>query len=209
MIFTDYKTPDDALLAFHLVGHVQDFIQPTPHTVTPVVRERIEVVRQLGYLRSESAIAEGVIFPVLLEVWMHYTDDLKLWSRPTFGTDDLRGNPDYVVTRVALRGEIGFRAPYVVILEAKRDNFEEGWGQCLSAMVAAVRLNSRSDLPVWGIVTTGVVWQFGKLDGNRFTQDSQTFSLADLNGLCGALRYVFEQVKQYPLPTPEVTAGAA
>lgn len=209
MIFTDYKTPDDALQAFHLVGHVQDFIRPHPHAVTPVIRERIEVVRQLGYIRSESAIAEGVIFPVLLEVWVHYADDLKLWSRPTFGTDDLRGNPDYVVTRVAMRGQLGFRAPYVVIVEAKRDNFDEGWGQCISAMVAARRLNSRSDFPVWGIVTTGVVWQFGKLDGNTFTQDSQVFDLADLDRLCGALRHVFEQVKQYPLPAPDATPSAA
>lgn len=209
MIFTDYKSPGDALKALGLQSRIHKFVDPLVHTPAPDLSARLDLVRELGYTHSESAVAQGLIFPVLLEVWAHYRDDLKIWSQPTFGTGQLRGLPDHVVTRIKFRGQLTFEAPYVVIVEAKKENFDEGWGQCLAAMVAARELNGHAELPVWGAVTTGHLWQFGTLEGSTFTQDAQLFALTELDRLCGALRYVFEQVKQYPLAPPNTAPSAA
>ncbi len=59
-------------------------------------------------------------------------------------------------------------APIIAIVEAKNDNLETGLGQCAAEMYAAQLFNQRkqSDIEaVYGVVTTGVVWQFLKLKG--------------------------------------------
>jgi hypothetical protein len=90
--------------------------------------------------------------------------------------------------------------PYAVIVEAKQEKFDEGWGQCLAAMVAAQRLNEKPDLALFGIVTTGVLWRLGRFHKQLLVQDPRTFTLADLKLLCGAVRYVFDEVSKYPAP---------
>jgi len=57
------------------------------------------------------------------------------------------------------------------MVEAKRNDFEQGWGQCLAEFVAADRLNSHS-LAVYGIVTDGKPWEFGRLHNQIFTKNS-------------------------------------
>jgi hypothetical protein len=39
--------------------------------------------------------------------------------------------------------------PYLIVIEAKKDNFEEGWGQCLVELITAQKLNhdSQKDSP--------------------------------------------------------------
>jgi hypothetical protein len=158
------------------------------------------MVCNVGYVHSEGAVAEGLIFPVLQEVWSHYLDVLKMWNRQTFGTEDLKGNPDYVITRIPIKGQLRFAPPYAVFVEAKQEEFDEGWGLCLAATVAAQRLNQPGKYVIYGAVTTGLFWQFGRLSGSTFTQDPRSFAIKDLDELCGAIRYVFEQVKGYDVP---------
>jgi hypothetical protein len=61
--------------------------------------------------------------------------------------------------------------PLLIVIEAKEDDFSKGWGQCLAAMVAAQRINHNLDLGIFGIVTNGETWQFGRLRRNRFEQE--------------------------------------
>jgi hypothetical protein len=202
MTFSEFKTLSNALRTLKVRGYSQSFIQVQPHQSSHALRERLELVLRLGFVQSEAAVAQGLIFPILLDVWAHFDTTLKIWAEPVLGTEDLLGNPDYVVVRTERPGQILFAPPYVVIVEAKQEKFDEGWGQCLAAMVAAQRLNQQPNLAIYGIVTTGLVWEFGKLTGNVFEQDPQPFVLADLDRLCGAVRYVFEEISKYPAPPP-------
>ena len=56
-------------------------------------------------------------------------------------------------------------SPIIVVVEAKRSDFIEGWGQCLAGLVAAQKINDDNAIPVYGIVTDGALWEFGKIRG--------------------------------------------
>jgi hypothetical protein len=80
-----------------------------------------------------------------------------------------------------------------LLVEAKQDDFENGWAQCLGEMAAAQRLNENPEQEVFGIVSNGGFWQFGKLKSNSFTKNKQSYSIDDLNRLFAAINYVFQQ----------------
>jgi hypothetical protein len=103
---------------------------------------------------------------------------------------------------MAVPGQNRFAPPSALIVEAKQEKLDEGWGQCLAAMVAAQRLNQKKDLAIYGMVTTGRLWEFGRLRAQPFLQDPQTFSLSDLPRLCGAVCHVFDVGSHYPAPMP-------
>jgi hypothetical protein len=78
---------------------------------------------------SEDAICENLIYPVLKEVWKSYRHQLTLWSHQALTYDeDVSGVPDYIVTKRSPLGTIVFDKPYFLVVEAKQDKFEEGWG---------------------------------------------------------------------------------
>jgi len=43
--------------------------------------------------------------------------------------------------------------PVLVVVEAKQNNFMEGWGQCLVELLAARKINQNDENFVYGIVT--------------------------------------------------------
>src|SRR2546426_616143 len=79
------------------------------------------------------------------------------------------------------------------VVEAKKDDFTRGWGQCLAAMLAAQKLNDLPEQTICGITTNGQVWQFGQLHADVFTQDPRSFTLEDVDSLGAALHFVFAQ----------------
>jgi hypothetical protein len=91
----------------------------------------------------------------------------------------------------------------VIVVEAKKDDFEGGWAQCLAAMLAAQRMNDEPAQTVFGIVSNGNSWQIGKLDLAVFTQELRDFVISDPAELLAALNAVFDQIRE------QLTAGAA
>ena len=57
-------------------------------------------------------------------------------------------------------------------------------------------MNDNLDFPVYGIVTDGIMWQFGRLVGDAFTRNRTNFSLDNLPNLFGAVNSVFKAVQQ-------------
>jgi hypothetical protein len=60
-------------------------------------------------------------------------------------------------------------------------------------MVAAQRLNETPDIVVYGIVSNGDRWQFGKLSESTFVRNKTFYSIQSLSELFGAVNYVFQQ----------------
>jgi hypothetical protein len=53
-------------------------------------------------------------------------------------------------------------------------------------------INKNVQKSVYGIVTDGERWEFGKLENNVFTENLNTFSNENLPKLFGALHFLFQ-----------------
>ncbi len=78
----------------------------------------------------------------------------------------LNSFPEYILARRSPLGKVVFDKPYLLLVEAKQDNFESAWAQCLSEMIAAQNLNQNLPIIVFGITSNGERWQFAKLEGD-------------------------------------------
>ncbi|MGH7224269.1 MAG: hypothetical protein ACRELF_13645, partial [Gemmataceae bacterium] len=173
MPFTDYATIGDVARAYQITLRDEKFVALGERPISDILREELAFAENhVAYSRSETALRENLIYPILREVWKSYLQDLMLWSHETLRYDaDLSGIPDYMVGRLSPLGRWVVQPPYIVVIEAKRDDFVRGWGQCLAALLAAQKLNNLPELTLYGIATNGLFWQFGKLEGATFTQD--------------------------------------
>ena len=73
---------------------------------------------------------------------------------------------------------------------SKKNDFDQGWAQCLAELVAAQKLNQDDSIRLFGIVTDGKYWEFGKLEKNRFTKNMESFAVDQLPELFGALDFI-------------------
>jgi hypothetical protein len=80
-----------------------------------------------------------------------------------------------------------------LLVEAKQDNFDACWGQCLAEMIAAQKLNEEAKVTIFGIVSNGTIWQFGKLEANQFTRHILPYTIYELDQLFAAVNYIFQQ----------------
>ncbi|NEP02923.1 MAG: hypothetical protein F6K58_30585 [Symploca sp. SIO2E9] len=195
MPFSSYKTIAAVAKKFQIKYVLNNYVLDRDLPVKEDFKAELDLLFTDGVVdNSEDAICENLIYPVLKEVWKFYRSKLTLWSHEAITYDqDLSGIPDYLVARRSPLGTIILDKPYFVVVEAKQDKFEEGWGQCLAEMVALQRLNDESDETVFGIVSNGRVWQFGKLNLDTFTRNKDFYTIQDLDRLFAAVNYVFYQ----------------
>ncbi len=141
-------------------------------------------------VRDEAARRETVIYPILREAFRRHADQFSLFSHRVLTADEqLSGMTDYFIAKRSALGRNVLERPILVIAEAKRDDFEQGWAQCLAEMVAAQRLNTDESIPVYGIVTNGDVWEFGGLAGQEWMREPGAYTLRDLQGVLGAVDF--------------------
>jgi hypothetical protein len=195
MPFSAYKTISAVLKEFQITYIEANFVVETAFTISDYFREDLEIVRQDNVVNnSEYAICEYVIVPILKEVWKQYRSNFILWSHQALNCDaNLNGFPEYVLAKKSPLGKLVFDRPYFVIIEAKQDDFEAAWAQCLAEMIAAQRLNENPEQEVFGIVSNGKLWQFGKLEKNVFYLNKISYLVDDLDKLFAAINYVFQQ----------------
>lgn len=141
---------------------------------------------------NEYTICERIISPILNLVSRNY-EQLKVWSHVPYNIDEkkgLVGEPDYLIAPRTKYG--GMAKPSLCVIEAKRDDFEKGWAQALAEMVASSLLGA--DI-CYGVVTTGKIWEFGKLENNVFTIDPISISATDnLPKTFNTLNWMFEKI---------------
>jgi hypothetical protein len=204
MSFTDYATIGDVALAYQITLRDEKFVALRERPISDILREELAFAENyVAYKISEAAACENLIYPILREVWKSYLQDLMLWSHEQIRYDaDLSGTPDYFVSRRSHLGRWIMEPPYIVVIEAKRDDPEWGWSQCLAALLTAQKLNNLPELTLYGITTNGRFWDFGKLEGATFTREPLPFSLRNLEEVCAALHFVFEQCQSQGLRLP-------
>lgn len=195
MAFSNYKSIGAVVKEFQIRYTETDFIVESEFKISDYFREDLQTVMREGVVdNSEFAICENLIYPVLKEVWKCYLSKFLLWSHESLTCDQsLSGFPEYILAKRSPLGKVVFDKPYLLLVEAKQDKFEEGWGQCLAEMIAAQRLNEDLQMKVFGIVSNGDRWQFGKLETDTFTRNISLYSIQELDKLFGAVNYIFQQ----------------
>jgi hypothetical protein len=132
------------------------------------LREKIEDILPLVGLSSETARRESLVSPVLLDIIRYcqcqlkfeYTVNVNSW---------LKGNLDYLMQSDR----------ELLVIEAKNDDMTRGFTQLAVQLIAMSHIEERDIL--YGAVTMGDVWRFGKLDRERQTifQDMNLFKVPD------------------------------
>ena len=195
----DFKTISEVQEKFTIIYAEDDFVKAEPSTPSAEFLRDFEFTREhINVFASEAARCEAIIFPVLKESYKAYADQYALWIKQSIGYDDvLNGTPDYFISTRSELGKTVVGSPLILLVEAKKNDFEHGWGQCLAELVAAQKINAKNidgsaDFPVYGIVTDGTLWQCGRLIDDTFTQNKTDFALANLPTLFGAVDSVFK-----------------
>ncbi|MCC5638649.1 hypothetical protein LC593_23010 [Nostoc sp. CHAB 5844] len=196
MPFSNYKSIGAVAKEFQIKYVRDNFIFEMEFPISEVFRQEIDLIFNEGVFdNSEIAICENIIYPVLKEIWKAYRSKFLIWSHQTLIYDqNLCGVPDYILAKRSPLGTVVFDKPYFVLVEAKKESdFTEGWGQCLAEMLAVQRINNEPENIIFGIVTNGAIWQFGKLNLDIFTQNKTFYTIQDLEQLFAAVNYVFKQ----------------
>ena len=198
MAFSDFKTISEVQEKFNIKYSYSDFFDVEAKDPSEQFLKELEFSQQhFDFLSSEGSRCEVVIFPILREIYKDYTENYGLWVKKSITYDEiLNGTPDYLV---ATKSELGITVvgtPLIMMVEAKKNDFEQGWGQCLAEMVAAQKMNDNPDFPLYGIVTDGITWQFGRLVADAFTRNRTNFSLDNVPNLFGAVDSVFKAAQE-------------
>ena len=195
MAFSTHKELGEVLLEHQIRYQVEPFIFLSRTPAPAALADELNfIIREFAFRSSEASVCESLLFPILKTAWKPYTNRLTLWShKPLYDESGLLGTPDYTLTKRSPLGIIVFDAPYVAVIEAKRDDFTGGWGQCMLEMLALRRLNHQPTLPVYGIVSNGRSWEIGYLLADVFTLYEKTLFLENLNELMSGLTTIFER----------------
>jgi hypothetical protein len=198
MAFTKFKSLADVLRHYRISYLKQGFEITKSTKASDSLKEEIRFnMEEIAYDVSEAALCEFIINPVLRAAWKPYTDVLAFWVRqPIQYDDELTGIPDYMFSKRSDLGKIIFETPYVAVVEAKKDDFTGGWAQCSLEMYAIQKINNDDNLPIFGIVTNGDIWEFGKLEGSLFIEYEDKYVLKDIDTIISALTSILEYYKQ-------------
>ncbi|MEO1592593.1 MAG: hypothetical protein AAFU71_15065 [Cyanobacteria bacterium J06632_22] len=118
------------------------------------LRDRIEETLPHVSLSTEMARREILISPVMIDL-IHYTKAEMRIEYPIKVTEQLQGSLDYFLTS----------HQQLLIIEAKREDLDFGFSQLAAQLIAMDQwaTDNPSDVLI-GAVTTGKLWEFGRLN---------------------------------------------
>ncbi|MGD1714170.1 hypothetical protein [Dapis sp. BLCC M172] len=140
---------------------------------------------------SEKARSELIVAPILVAVRKHLNKQISLFSGTEFNVDielGLNGFCDFIISNSTQ--QVFIESPVIALVEAKNDNLKSGLAQCIAEMVAAQIFNQRQGnniSQIYGVITTGTVWQFLELEGEAVVLDLQEYSVENLPKILGIL----------------------
>jgi hypothetical protein len=67
----------------------------------------------------------------------------------------------------------------------------------LAELLASQKLNENTKMPVYGVVTDGETWHFGKLVEDLFIKNESLFAINNLKEIFGSLNYIIRKSTSY------------
>ena len=147
--------------------------------------------------KSEKAKSELLVSPILVQARRLVDRQVQLFSGEEFNVDQdkgLNGLCDFLFSKS--ENQFTIDAPVLMLVEAKRGEIESGLGQCVAEMVAAQNYNqlkNRSIPVIYGCVTSGILWQFLKLEGNDVTIDPTNYLVTPVQKILGIFKWILSQ----------------
>jgi hypothetical protein len=154
--------------------------------------QRLKKLQRFDLRTSEES--KKLLIDAILEEGLEGFSHLKIWKGANLETDVVGGYVDYLVAE----DRDYLYAPSLCVIEAKKDDFEQGLAQCLVEMEAC-QWNNRQvsrDIEVFGIVTNGEGWKFYRLFLTGEVEETDLYSIQNLGAVLGVLRFVFERCQQ-------------
>ncbi len=151
MASTDFNSIAQVQETFKIKYNEVDYLQYEDIEPSPAFLEEFEFSKQhINVFSSEAARCENVIYPILRDVYKNYVEWFALWSHESIAyNEELSGTPDYLISTKSALGKTVPGIPIIIVVEAKRNDFIKGWGQCLAELVAAQKTDSDDKKTVW------------------------------------------------------------
>ena len=142
-------------------------------------------------INSEKARSELIVTPILVEIKKLLPERMSLFSGREFNVDPARGLSGYCDFLISRSPEqLVIESPVIALVEAKNDNIQSGLGQCMAETIAAQIFNQRQEndiQTIYGVVTTGSIWKFFKLEGTAIEIDTSEYFINNVAKIIGIL----------------------
>ena len=193
MIYSDFTLESVARNLGVATREASLFPAPEVVAVPAWLQEMLDKRTQLALI-SEKSRSEFLVVPILLASRDLSPHPLAIFSGQRLDVDPARGlvgECDFILA--ASTPVPPLKAPIAIIVEAKRNDIENGLGQCSALMLAARMFNQasdRGDSPVFGCVTTGEVWQFLQLVEGDAVIDQRRYYLDNVEGILAVFQAI-------------------
>lgn len=142
-------------------------------------------------INSEKARSELIVAPILVEIKKRLPERMSLFSGREFNVDPARGLSGYCDFLISRSPEqLVIESPVIALVEAKNDNIQSGLGECMAETIAAQIFNQRQEndiQTIYGVVTTGSIWKFFKLEGIAIEIDTDEYFINNVAKILGIL----------------------
>ena len=148
-------------------------------------------------INTEKARSELIIAPVLIEIRKIFDKKISFFTGIELNVDkerDLTGFCDYIIGKSP--EQLFLNTPVITIVEAKNENIMSGLGQCSAEMIASRIFNEQEGTTlskIYGVVTSGNIWKFLKLEDNKIYIDLDDYSIKEVSKVVGILCSMIEQ----------------
>ncbi len=191
MAYSDFSL-GDLKTKFALKLHeVNGLLTAEPLPVSDYLQETMRRNLTLATsINTEKARSEFLIAPILAEL-RQLDPSISLFSGTEFNVDAAQGLNGICDFMISLSIEqLVIEAPVAIIVEAKKENLNAAIPQCIAEMIAAQTFNRQQQNPItsiYGIITTGSIWRFLRLQDQTVTIDLTEIYLTPLDNLLGLL----------------------
>lgn len=161
------------------------------------LKKAIHTAEQLP-LRTEKAKSELLVLPILLDIWERNEHFFTIYSGENLNADKakgLTGECDFILARDIDSYEINL--PIISIVEAKKDDIEQGVAQCASQLLGARIFNEDSqkiDI-LYGCVTNSREWQFLRLKNSEVEVHTELIYITEIERILGAFQQIIDYYK--------------
>ncbi len=193
--FTLEKVIDKFSVEVKYVPHIFD--KSIPKVAKSDILEKI-LQRNMPLSKAiptEKALSELLISPILVEL-KEIKKTIGVFSGIEFNVDSsqgLNGRCDFIIS--GNDSQFVLNAPILTVVEAKKGLIEDGYGQCIAEMIAAQIFNQRKGVEfkkIYGVVTSGLHWQFLSIENKTVNIESRELDLDDVEEILGMLLKMVE-----------------
>lgn len=193
MAYSDFKLQEVVKKFSLTINEKVDLFADTPERESSTILDAVlktNVALALA-INTEKARSEMIIAPVLIEIKNLFSEEISLFSGVDFNVEPekgLNGVCDFIISKSP--EQLFITSPIITIVEAKNENIKVGLGQCVAEMIAAQLFNQKEDNyidTIYGIVTTGNMWKFLKLQNQVVYIDFSEYYIKDIKKILGIL----------------------